>query len=148
MGTTWNWCIQYIWARTWQREYAKNTQRWEAKISGILLDRVHNLDIMLIKDQRDQKWIRGKFPFCGECDIIIHIDYCMHQNTLVLCRLIFWSPWPPMRMQILNGEEYPPYQKDVNVTMYYPPHVPQHLRFALGHPFFALLPGMLLLEIA
>ena len=51
-------------------------------------------------------------------------------------------------MQILNGEEYPPYQKDVNVTMTYPPRVPHRLRFALGHPFFALLPGMILLEIA
>ena len=44
-------------------------------------------------------------------------------------------------MQVLNGEEYPPYQKDVNITMYYLPQTPQHLRFALGHPFFALLPG-------
>jgi len=50
-----------------------------------------------------------------------------------------------LRTQILNGEEFPPYLKDVpGISMDYPPHipVPESGKFALGHPFFALLPGL------
>ncbi|XP_076059748.1 prostaglandin G/H synthase 2-like [Oratosquilla oratoria] len=50
-----------------------------------------------------------------------------------------------LKTQIINGEEFPPYLKDVEgISMDYPPHVPipEHGKFALGHPFFALLPGL------
>ena len=50
----------------------------------------------------------------------------------------------PSLFQIINGEEWPPFQKDANVTMHYPDNVPEDKRFALGHPFFALLPGLLM----
>lgn len=50
-----------------------------------------------------------------------------------------------LRTQVINGEEFPPYLKDVpNIQMDYPPNVPipENGKFALGHPFFALLPGL------
>ncbi|KAK8726704.1 hypothetical protein OTU49_010007 [Cherax quadricarinatus] len=50
-----------------------------------------------------------------------------------------------LRTQVINGEEFPPYLKDVpGITMDYPPHVPipEEAKFALGHPFYALLPGL------
>jgi hypothetical protein len=43
---------------------------------------------------------------------------------------------------MINGEEWPPYVKDANVTMYYPTNVPDDKKFAIGHPFFSLLPGL------
>ena len=45
---------------------------------------------------------------------------------------------------MINGEEWPPYLKDANVTMHYPPQMPDDGKFALGHPFFSLLPGLFL----
>lgn len=36
--------------------------------------------------------------------------------------------------------------KDVPVRMTYPPNVPEDRQFALGHPFFGLLPGLFLLQ--
>ncbi|XP_063844769.1 prostaglandin G/H synthase 2-like [Scylla paramamosain] len=50
-----------------------------------------------------------------------------------------------LRTQVINGEEFPPYLKDVPaISMDYPPHIPipETGKFALGHPFFALLPGL------
>ena len=47
--------------------------------------------------------------------------------------------------QTIDGEEFPPYLKDVKgISMDYPPHmnIPPESQFALGHPFFALLPGL------
>ena len=44
--------------------------------------------------------------------------------------------------QMINGEEWPPYVKDANVTMQYPTDVPDDKKFALGHPFYSLLPGL------
>ena len=46
-------------------------------------------------------------------------------------------------MQIINGEEWPPYVLDAPVKMLYPPSVPKSKQFALGHEFFGLLPGLL-----
>nr|ADB65786.1 cyclooxygenase [Gammarus sp. KV-2010a] len=50
-----------------------------------------------------------------------------------------------LKFQIINGEHFPPYLKDVpGISMEYPPHLPitEDNKFALGHPFFALLPGL------
>ncbi|XP_071097198.1 prostaglandin G/H synthase 2-like [Haliotis cracherodii] len=47
-----------------------------------------------------------------------------------------------MKSQMMNGEEFPPYLKDAPVPMTYPPNTPEHLKFALGHEFFGLLPGL------
>ncbi|KAK7067762.1 Prostaglandin G/H synthase 1 [Halocaridina rubra] len=50
-----------------------------------------------------------------------------------------------LRTQVINGEEFPPYLKDVpGYSMDYPANVPipETGKFALGHPFFALLPGL------
>ena len=50
--------------------------------------------------------------------------------------------------QTLNGEEYPPYAEDVGLTVnlpdigFEPKQMPK--MFALGHDFFALLPGLFL----
>ena len=45
-------------------------------------------------------------------------------------------------MQMIRGEEWPPYLKHANVTMEYLPTVPEDQRFALGHPFYSLMPGL------
>ena len=46
-------------------------------------------------------------------------------------------------MQMINGEEYPPYLKDVdNLKMQYPENTPEEQKFALGHPFYGMLPGL------
>nr|AAF93168.1 cyclooxygenase [Gersemia fruticosa] len=48
-----------------------------------------------------------------------------------------------LKSQTINGEEWPPYLKDVdNVTMQYPPNTPEDQKFALGHPFYSMLPGL------
>ncbi|KAK3858113.1 hypothetical protein Pcinc_035671 [Petrolisthes cinctipes] len=50
-----------------------------------------------------------------------------------------------LRTQVVNGEEFPPNLRDVSgISMDYPPNVPipEEAKFALGHPFFALLPGL------
>ncbi|XP_039254186.2 prostaglandin G/H synthase 2-like [Styela clava] len=49
-----------------------------------------------------------------------------------------------MKTQIINGEEYPPNMKDCpGVNMDYPENVIEEYRFAMGHPFFALLPSLM-----
>ncbi|KAL7647573.1 UNVERIFIED_CONTAM: hypothetical protein RMT77_001173 [Armadillidium vulgare] len=50
-----------------------------------------------------------------------------------------------LKTKVINGGEFPPLLKDVEgVTMDYPPDapIPDEAKFALGHPFFALLPGL------
>ncbi|XP_050414504.1 prostaglandin G/H synthase 2 [Patella vulgata] len=47
-----------------------------------------------------------------------------------------------MKMQVLNGEEFPPYLKDAPVHMIYPPGTPDNKQFALGQQVFGLLPGL------
>nr|ADB65785.1 cyclooxygenase [Caprella sp. KV-2010a] len=50
-----------------------------------------------------------------------------------------------LKYQVINDEHYPPYLRDVQgIEMDYPPHIPitEDNKFALGHPFFALLPGL------
>lgn len=47
-----------------------------------------------------------------------------------------------LKSQTINGEEWPPYLKDVNVSMQYEPGTPEDRQFALGHPFFGLFPGL------
>lgn len=39
---------------------------------------------------------------------------------------------------------YPPTAKDTQVEMIYPPHTPEHLRFAVGHEVFGLVPGLMM----
>ncbi|XP_059141342.1 prostaglandin G/H synthase 2-like [Physella acuta] len=51
-----------------------------------------------------------------------------------------------LKMQTVNNEEYPMYNKDVPVKMTYAPNVPEHHRFAMGHPFYGLLPGLFLYQ--
>lgn len=55
-------------------------------------------------------------------------------------KLLIFTP----TSQIINREEWPPYVKDANVSMMYPPGVtiPEDQKFALGHPFYSLLPGL------
>ncbi|XP_041368603.1 prostaglandin G/H synthase 2-like isoform X2 [Gigantopelta aegis] len=48
-----------------------------------------------------------------------------------------------LKSQMISGEEYPPYLKDVpGVTMRYPPNMPENMKFAIGHDFFGLFPGL------
>ncbi|KAK3600354.1 hypothetical protein CHS0354_015951 [Potamilus streckersoni] len=47
-----------------------------------------------------------------------------------------------LRTQEINGEEWPPFLKDANVPMYYPPSTPDENKFALGHKDFGLMPGL------
>lgn len=39
---------------------------------------------------------------------------------------------------------YPPTVKDTQVEMIYPPHTPEHLRFAVGQEVFGLVPGLMM----
>ena len=49
---------------------------------------------------------------------------------------------------MINGEDYPPYLKDVPVEMNYPPelYIPEDRKFAMGHRFFSLMPGLFLYQ--
>ena len=46
-----------------------------------------------------------------------------------------------MKMQLIDGEEWPPSVAEADVQMNCSPGVPKHKQFALGHEFFSLLPG-------
>ncbi|XP_076436355.1 prostaglandin G/H synthase 2-like isoform X2 [Babylonia areolata] len=46
------------------------------------------------------------------------------------------------RMQVVHGEEYPMTVGQTGTEMLYPSHVAEENRFALGHSFFGLLPGL------
>lgn len=49
-----------------------------------------------------------------------------------------------MKTQILNNEEYPPNIKDTpGLEIKYSNSTPDKYRFALAHPFFAMLPSLL-----
>ncbi|XP_078685368.1 prostaglandin G/H synthase 2-like [Branchiostoma floridae x Branchiostoma belcheri] len=47
-----------------------------------------------------------------------------------------------LKFQRVGGEVYPPSLADAPVHMIYPPYVPENKRFAIGHEFFGLLPGL------
>lgn len=47
-----------------------------------------------------------------------------------------------LKSQFIEGEEFPPYLRDAPVTVMYPPNTPEEEKFALGHPFYGLLPGL------
>lgn len=49
-----------------------------------------------------------------------------------------------MKTQIINGEVWPPNVKDANVQMQYKDDTPPESRFALGHDFFGILPGLIM----
>uniref|UniRef100_A0A4W3KAM7 Prostaglandin G/H synthase 2 n=1 Tax=Callorhinchus milii TaxID=7868 RepID=A0A4W3KAM7_CALMI len=49
-----------------------------------------------------------------------------------------------LKYQVINGDVYPPIVKEAPVDMTYPPHVPEHLRFAVGQEFFGLVPGLMM----
>ncbi|XP_073438637.1 prostaglandin G/H synthase 2 [Dendrobates tinctorius] len=49
-----------------------------------------------------------------------------------------------LKCQILQGEMYPPTVNESGVEMLYPPHVPDHLRFAVGQEVFGLVPGLMM----
>ncbi|XP_053549836.1 prostaglandin G/H synthase 2 [Bombina bombina] len=49
-----------------------------------------------------------------------------------------------LKYQIFDGEMYPPTVKNTDVEMMYPPHVPEHLRFAVGQEVFGLVPGLMM----
>ena len=51
-----------------------------------------------------------------------------------------------LHVKVLNNEEFPMYARDARVFMMYPPGIPEDSRFALGHPFFGLLPGLFLYQ--
>jgi prostaglandin-endoperoxide synthase 2 len=51
-----------------------------------------------------------------------------------------------LKTQIINGEEFPLYMRDVKgvgISDKIPPHISDEAKFALGHPFYALAPGLL-----
>lgn len=49
---------------------------------------------------------------------------------------------------MIRNEEWPPYLKDVsNFTMQYPPDTPEDQKFALGHPFYSMLPGLFMYAV-
>ncbi|XP_008070969.1 prostaglandin G/H synthase 2 [Carlito syrichta] len=49
-----------------------------------------------------------------------------------------------MKYQVIDGEVYPPTVKDTQAEMIYPPHVPEHMRFAVGQEVFGLVPGLMM----
>lgn len=44
--------------------------------------------------------------------------------------------------KIINDEEWPPLTSEADVPMRYPKNIEKTNRFALGHSFFGLLPGL------
>jgi len=51
-----------------------------------------------------------------------------------------------MKVRIVNGEQMPPLLSDVPIPMMYPQDFPEEEKVALGHPFFSMLPGLLVME--
>ncbi|XP_069593335.1 prostaglandin G/H synthase 2 [Ranitomeya imitator] len=49
-----------------------------------------------------------------------------------------------LKYQILQGEMYPPTVNESGAEMLYPPHVPDHLKFAVGQEVFGLVPGLMM----
>ncbi|XP_075038775.1 prostaglandin G/H synthase 2 [Mixophyes fleayi] len=49
-----------------------------------------------------------------------------------------------LKYQVIDGEMYPPTVKDAGVDMIYPPHMPEHLKFAVGQEVFGLVPGLMM----
>ncbi|XP_004613835.2 prostaglandin G/H synthase 2 [Sorex araneus] len=49
-----------------------------------------------------------------------------------------------MKYQIIDGEMYPPTVGETQAAMIYPPHVPEHLRFAVGQELFGMVPGLMM----
>lgn len=49
-----------------------------------------------------------------------------------------------LKYQIIHGEMYPPTANETGVEMMYPPHVPEHLKFAVGQEVFGLVPGLMM----
>lgn len=49
-----------------------------------------------------------------------------------------------MKTQIINGEVWPPSVKDAPVTMRFNERIDENYRFAVGHEFFNLVPGILM----
>ncbi|XP_049632446.1 prostaglandin G/H synthase 2 isoform X1 [Suncus etruscus] len=49
-----------------------------------------------------------------------------------------------LKYQIIDGEMYPPTVAETQVSMIYPPHVPEHLRFAVGQELFGMVPGLMM----
>uniref|UniRef100_A0A2P2I465 prostaglandin-endoperoxide synthase n=1 Tax=Hirondellea gigas TaxID=1518452 RepID=A0A2P2I465_9CRUS len=55
-----------------------------------------------------------------------------------------------LKYQIIDGEHFPPYIKDTpGLDMELPPYVPVNAdtTFALGHPFYAMLPGLFVYSV-
>ncbi|XP_040263438.1 prostaglandin G/H synthase 2 [Bufo bufo] len=49
-----------------------------------------------------------------------------------------------LKYQIIDGEMYPPTVNETGVVMLYPPHVPEHLKLAVGQEVFGLVPGLMM----
>lgn len=49
-----------------------------------------------------------------------------------------------LKYQIIDGEMYPPTVAETQVSMIYPPQVPEHLRFAVGQELFGMVPGLMM----
>eukprot|EP00111_Clytia_hemisphaerica_P016397 TCONS_00048548-protein len=49
-----------------------------------------------------------------------------------------------LKTQVIDGEIWPPNVKDADVEMIYQPDTPEDNRFALGHRFFGILPGLVI----
>lgn len=47
-----------------------------------------------------------------------------------------------LKYQVIDGEVYPPTVAETDVSMIYPPHVPEEHRLAIGEDRFGLLPGL------
>jgi len=47
----------------------------------------------------------------------------------------------------MNGEEWSPYIHDANVYMQYSEGAADEQKFALGHPFYGLLPGLFMYAV-
>nr|XP_033817250.1 prostaglandin G/H synthase 2 [Geotrypetes seraphini] len=49
-----------------------------------------------------------------------------------------------LKYQMVDGEMYPPTVQDTQVEMIYPPHIPDHLKLAVGQEVFGLVPGLMM----
>ncbi|XP_056384025.1 prostaglandin G/H synthase 2 [Hyla sarda] len=73
------------------------------------------------------------------------VDLChIYGETLDRQHMLRLKKDGKLKYQIIDGEMYPPTVNQSGVDMMYPPHVPEHLRFAVGQEVFGLVPGLMM----
>lgn len=71
----------------------------------------------------------------------------VYGTTLERQRKLRLFKYGKLKYQMINGEMFPLTVKETQAEMSYPPHVPEHLKFAVGHEIFGLVPGLMMYAV-